>query len=399
LGQHLPQLKAAPAKPIPESSLSGVFAGASGVQSEGAKPVLARARAVTLTSYHEVARYAGLDPYVMLGRAGLHPSSLRDPENWIPANRVLALLDDSAARSGRDDFGVLLGECRSFGSLGPISLLLKHEVTLGDVIGSMIEYRGLLNDLLHLDLREEGGTTILEWNLIPGLRSAQGVNVLAAIAYRVLVDGAGVNWQPECLHFRHGRPRHIATFQRIFRCPLEFGSNFDGMSCSSGALSLRSISGDPELAFHARRLLNLMPGIRRHDTIRERAASVFPFLMGNGEAQVEAVARCLGLSVRTLQRRLVDEGQSFSGLLNEVRRDLAVRYLTSSSHSVTDIAHLAGYSTPSSFIRWFVSEFGMSPTKWRRVMQQRDALHLDSAPAGEPSRRNARADGAISATV
>ena len=352
--------------------------------------MLARARAVTLTNYHEVARYAKLDPFVMLGRAGLHPSSLRDPENWIPASRVLALLDDSAARSGRDDFGALLGECRSFGSLGPVSLLLKHEVTLGDVMGSMIEYRRLLNDLLHLELREDGRTTILEWNLIPGLRSSQGVNVLAALAYRVLVDGAGVSWQPECIHFRQGRPRHVITFQRIFRCSLEFGSSFDGMSFSPTALALRSISADAELAAHARRLLNLLPAIRRSDTVRERATSVIPFLMCNGEAQVEAVARCLGLSVRTLQRRLVDEGQSFSSLLNVVRRDLAVRYLTSSSHSITDVAQLAGYSTSSSFIRWFVSEFGMSPTKWRRVMRQRDALHLDYAPGADPPNRRVR---------
>lgn len=341
--------------------------------------MLARARAVTLTSYHEVARFARLDPFVMLGRAGLHPGSLRDPENWLPANAIIALLDESAGRSGRDDFGVLLGECRSFASLGPVSLLLRHELTLRDVIGAMIEYRRLLNDLLHFELRDDGVTTLLEWNLIPGLRSSQGVGLLAAIAYRVLVDEGGFDWQPECIHFRQDQPKHVATFRRVFRCELEFGSNFDGMSFNSESLSLPNQFADQELAAHARRLLNLLPGIRHGDTIRDRARSTIPFLICTGDAQVENVARCLGVSVRTLQRRLIEEGQSFSSLLNEVRREIVVRYLTGSNQSITDVAHLAGYSTSSSFIRWFVSEFGMSPTKWRSEMKRRDSLHLDFA--------------------
>jgi AraC-like DNA-binding protein len=353
--------------------------------------LLARARAVTLTSYPEVARYAGLDPYVMLGRAGLHPSSLRDPENWLPANGILALLDESAIRSGRDDFGVLLGECRTFASLGPVSLLLKHEPTLRDVIGAMIEFRRLLNDLLHFELREDDATVVLEWNLIPGLRSSQGLSLLATIAYRILVDGSGFTWQPECVHFRQGQPRHAATFRRIFRCPIEFGSDFDGLSCNAASLALTNQFADPELAAHARRLLDLMPGIRRSDTMRERAGSTLPFLMCTGQGHVENVAKCLGLSVRTLQRRLIDEGQSFSGLLNEVRRDLVVRYLTTSSHSITEVAQLVGYSTPSSFIRWFVSEFGMPPTKWRSLMKRRDDLHLNLAAGDEGFRTAARA--------
>ena len=353
--------------------------------------MLARARAVTLTHYHEVARYAGLDPYAMLGRAGLHPSSLRDPENWLPASAILTLLDESAVRSGRDDFGVLLGECRSFGSLGPVSLLLRHEVTLRDVINAMIEYRRLLSDVVHFELREDGDTVVLEWNLLPGLGSSQAISLLAAIAYRVLVDGGGIIWQPECVHFRQAQPRHVATFKRIFRCPLEFGSTFDGMSCNSASLPLTHDFADPELAVHARRLLDLMPGIRRSDTMRERAASTIPFLMSSGEATVENVAACLGVSVRTLQRRLIDEGQSFSGLLNEVRRDLVVRYLTTARHSITEVSHLAGYSTPSSFIRWFVSEFGMSPTKWRSLMKRRDELHLDLAVGDEAFRPRAEA--------
>ena len=334
-----------------------------------------------LTNFYEVARYVGLDPYVMLGRVGLHPNAISDPENWIPGIRILNLLRDCALRSERDDFSVLLGECRTFASLGPVSLLLRHEATLRDIINAAIEYRRLINELVHVAIRDDGNTAVFEWTLVPGLRSSDGLNLLATIAYRVLVDGAGVAWQPYCIHFRHSSPKHIGTFSRVFRCALEFDSSFDGLSCPSKCLDLPNRLADAELAKHARRLLNLLPGIRQEDTLVERARATIPFLIASGQARAEDAAKCLGIPVRTLQRRLVAEGESFSGLLNEARKELAIRYLGSSNQPITEIAHLTGYSLLSSFTRWFISEFGMPPGKWRKEMRRRDSIHLPPEPA------------------
>jgi len=342
--------------------------------------LLARARAAMLTNYSDVARYVGLEPYVMLGRAGLHPNALSDPENWIPADRVLRLLEDSATQAHRDDFGVLLGDSRTFASIGPVSLLMKHELTLGHAIRAAIEYRRLLNELLFLDVRENGSSAIVEWGLIPGLRSAQGINLLATIAYRVIVDGAGYEWQPDCIHFRHGPPEYVATFRRVFRCPIEFDAAIDGISFQSDCLALSNETADQELAAHARRLLYLMPGVRLEDTVSERVAAIIPLLIGSGQANVEGAAACVGLPPRTLQRRLVAEGHSFSQMLNEARRDLAVRYIGNSSQSITAVAQQLGYSAQSSFTRWFISEFGMAPAKWRRLMRRRDVAHVRPGP-------------------
>lgn len=320
----------------------------------------------------------------MLSRAGLHPTSLNDPENWLPAGRMLSLLEDSARLSGRDDFSVLLGECRSFGSLGPVSLLLRHESTLRDIILAMIEYRRLLSEMLQGTLRDDGQNALLEWNLIPGLRSSQAVNLLAVIAYRVLVQGAGVDWQPDCIHFRNSQPAGITTFRRVFGCPLEFESDFDGMSFKSSCLDLTNEYADPELSKHARALLQLLPGIRRHESVAERTRSTIPFLIANGQVGAEDVADTLGMPVRTLQRKLISEGQSFSKLLNEARRELAVRYLSNSDQPMTAVAQLTGYSALSSFTRWFVSEFGMSPGRWRRLMRRRDKMFIEPADHRTP---------------
>jgi len=334
-----------------------------------------------LKNYNEVARHFGLDPYVMLGRAGLHPSALRDSENWLPADRILSLLEDSALQSGHDDFSVILGESRTFGSLGPVSLLLRHEATLHDIINGIIEYRQLINELVHINIRNDGQSAIIEWALVTGLNSVEAINLVATIAYRVLVDGAGCNWQPDCVHFRHSAPKNVATLRRVFRCSIEFDSTFDGISCPSESLDSPNEFHEPELVAHARRLLDLMPGIRRDDTAGEAVRSTIPFLIARGATSAEQVADCLGIPVRTLQRKLSSEGESFGVILNEIRRDLAVRYLRNSNQSMTSIAHLTGYSALSSFTRWFASEFGVSPRRWRQLMRQRDSVHVRRIPA------------------
>jgi AraC-like DNA-binding protein len=204
------------------------------------------------------------------------------------------------------------------------------------------------------------------------------MNILATIAYRILVDGAGCKWQPECVHFRQSSPMHLATFQRVFRCSLEFDSSFDGISFPSRCLDFPNEYADPGLAIHARRLLDLVPGVRKEETLTERVRSTIPFLISNGQADVQGVARYLGVPLRTFQRKLAAEGESFGTLLNEARRELAVRYLASSNQSITMIAQLTGYSALSSFTRWFIAEFGIPPGKWRRTTLARTARHLKS---------------------
>lgn len=345
----------------------------------------ARARAAVLTNYNEVARHFGLDPFAMLGRCGLHPSALRDPENWLPAKPLLRLLDDSAALTGRDDFGVLMGENRTLASLGPVSLLLRHESTLGQIIARAVEYRRLINEMVEMHVQISRQTAVLEWHLLPGLHSTQGMNILATIAYRMLVDATGCVWQPECVHFRQSSPVQIETFRRVFRCPLEFESSFDGISFPSRCLDYPNEFADPGLTVHARRLLDLLPGARKQESLADRVRSTIPFLLSHGQADVQGVAQYLGMPVRTFQRKLTAEGQSFGNLLNEARRELAVRYLTNSNQSITMVAQLTGYSALSSFTRWFISGFGVPPGKWRQTTRARNARHLQS-PAANVSR-------------
>ena len=89
-------------------------------------------------------------------------------------------------------------------------------------------------------------------------------------------------------------------------------------------------------------------------------------LLPMGRATVEQVAQSLGMNVRALQRQLEDESETFSGLINSVRRELAMRYIEDKQHSLGHVAELLGYSTQTSFTRWFKAEFGVAPLRWQQ---------------------------------
>src|SRR5579864_2938713 len=101
---------------------------------------------------------------------------------------------------------------------------------------------------------------------------------------------------------------------------------------------------------------------------------------------MEKVAENLAIHPRTLQRLLNRERTHFGVLLGEARRELAVRYLDESHQSITDIALLLGYSTISSFTRWFTEEFGKSPAAWRKTVSPQTIDALTASAGGTNDR-------------
>ncbi|MEE9265906.1 MAG: helix-turn-helix transcriptional regulator, partial [Gammaproteobacteria bacterium] len=87
--------------------------------------------------------------------------------------------------------------------------------------------------------------------------------------------------------------------------------------------------------------------------------------LSSGHATQNSVADALHMSLRTLQRRLNDEGTSYKGLLDETRRELAAHYMAETHRSINEITYLLGFSEPSNFSRAFRRWTGKSPSAYR----------------------------------
>ena len=172
------------------------------------------------------------------------------------------------------------------------------------------------------------------------------------------------------MHVVHKAPRDLSVWRRVFPAPIEFENSFNGFSCSSETMLIPTPLADPTMARHARYLLNLMPLASAPENLGDRVRRTISQLLPSGRATVDQVAAQLGMSARSLQRRLDEEGLQFAELLNGVRQELATAYLAGSTRPVTSVAALLGYSSPSSFTRWFAGSFGMSPQVWRATKRE-----------------------------
>lgn len=330
-------------------------------------------RAVSLLGFEDVAASVGLDGAAMLRRVGISREALSDPENRIPAAAVAELLEQSAALSGREDFALLTAQRREFTNLGPVSMLLAHLPNLREVVRVCIDYQRHFNDIVDLSLEEDGEGCLIKLSLEPGFRSDQVVDQTVGVAHRVLVGASGANWRPECVHLTRRTPRDRLPWRRFFDAPIEFEAGCNGFSCSSEALLVANPRADPTMALHARRLLGLVPPDARSVAISQRVRRAIAALLPEGRATLAQVAAQMAMSPRSLQRQLADEGWRFGDLLSGVRTELAAAYLASSAHSVTAVAGLLGYASPSTFTRWFTGAFGSSPQAWRASKQERRA--------------------------
>jgi len=332
-------------------------------------------RAATLTGYIEVARHVGLDPYALLRRFGISPNFLDDPENRHAAEPIVRLLEESAQASGCAAFGVLMAECRSFAQLGPLCLLLERLPTVRSVVRTLSDYRRHFNDVMNITLEEDGETSLITAELLPEYALPQITDFTVARLHRNLAGASGGRWHPASLHLAHEKPADSAIYRRYFACRIEWGSSFNGFSCARSALDLPNPLADETKARHASQLLKMIELGPEEAPVGDQVRRAISLLLPSGRATMDHVATNLGLSPSALRRRLDREHRHFADLLGEVRRELAQRYLANSAHSITEISDLIGYTSISSFTRWFTSEFGMSPISWRSAQLSITAMN------------------------
>lgn len=324
-------------------------------------------RAVVLSAYVDVVRGLGADPFAMLRHARIRPEELTDPETRLAAATVTRLAEDTAREAGCETLGLLLAEHRNFASLGPVSLLLQHRANLREAFASLAKHRHMISDVIDYVLEDDGETAMLRAEVTHGCALRQTTEFTVAVMFRALREMSDGRWQPESIHFRHSAPADLNTHRRTFGVRIEFDSEFDGIACQSASLDVANRSANDVMARHAEQCLELLAGQRLTSTVTGQVRRAINSLLSRCNVTMESVADNLGLHPRMLQRLLEKEGATFAALLNEVRRDLAVRYLSASNHSVTDVGILLGYSTLSSFSRWFTVEFGKSPASWRNA--------------------------------
>jgi AraC-like DNA-binding protein len=330
-------------------------------------------RAASLTNYSEVARAGGLDPVRMLLDAGLSPNILREPDLMIPVERVGQLLQASATLSGNESFGLCMAESRMLSNLGAVGMLIRDQITLRDSLDVLVRYQVLLNGSLSLMIEESAGVVVLREQLKAGnpqQPTRQRIELALGVMLRLMRQFLGADWQPRRVCFEHPAPRDVSVHHRIFGPCVEFDSDFNCIVCAKTDLDARNPSADPAMARYAQQLLDASAEPQR-PTVLEDVRRTILLLLPSGRCTIEQVAEHLGVACRTVQRGLAEQGQTFSSMVNEIRKELAVRHVIESDRPLTEVAMLLGFSAPSALSRWYQAQFGCSAKESRAARSAR----------------------------
>ncbi len=305
----------------------------------------------------------------LLHRAGLADFDLDDQQVRLPAAGQGDFLEYAAEAIGDPAFGLHLAEQAEPRGLGLLFYAASSARTLGETLTLFLRYMPLVNQSLSLKLDAGPERVGLDFDFVGVSRQRvrQNTEFWIATILKASREMTGREVRPIRVAFPHVRNSALREFERVLRCPVEFGARTGQVLFSKDTLSLPLITYDPHLSQTLRPFCEEAAKARRIavGSVRQAVESEVERLLPYGRASAASVARSLALSGRTLSRRLAAEGTTFAEVVDDLRRGLALQYLKEPGFTSAQIAWFLGYESATSFNHAFKRWTGHSPSAAR----------------------------------
>ena len=315
----------------------------------------------------------GLDKRALLTSVGLDPDSAVDPTLMVVDTDYYALLETIAQTDpNMIDLPLRVGASMRCNDYGAFGLAWKSALNLRGSFERAERYARVLTSVSTYQVRdaEEGVYMHLhrDGERRLGLRLSNEATIasIAAISDEVCT----ARFQPEAIYFRHHAPRSTTTHERHFHCPVHFGSDMDALLVSHALVKEANHLGDRSIStFFDTHLEEELSKYDDSASLEHRVRIQVSQSLSQGVPRISDVAGYLGMSGRTLQRRLSERGYAFQALVDESRRELAERLLEETEYPLAEVAFLTGFSEQSAFNRAFKRWAGQTPRSFRINVQ------------------------------
>lgn len=306
-----------------------------------------------------------------LSAAGL-PGVLFSADS-ISASAYLQLLDSASLLCRDPHLGLHLGERFRLGTYHIYGMILMSCQNFAEAFRQTIRYESLAHDLGRSLLLKQHNTTEYQWHShFPDASRHLVESVFAGI--RTFGHWFAATRLPEVpVCFSHAAPADISEHQRIFGNQVQFAAGRNSASLPDDLLHWPVPNADPGmypvLQQHAEFLLQQKLSQRQQPLLLTQVSQKIAQHLSQDSARVAVIAAELGLSARTLQRKLAEAGCSFQQLLDQTREQLARHFLANPQLALADIAFLLGYQEQSTFQHAFKEWSGMTPGQYRAERQ------------------------------
>jgi AraC-like DNA-binding protein len=310
----------------------------------------------------------GIDPAPLYRSAGLDPTEIGKAGVRYPFSRIARLWELAMEATGDPSLGLVAGQhCRPT-SMQVLGFAWLASATLERAMDRWCRYHRIASTAGSMEWRDEGDCRVYRLRAAPGVRNIPVVVAEAGLAAILTMcrRASYPDLAPEWVRLRRPDPGGSERYVEFFGCPVSFAAGENGIAMRLEDLRRNLPAGNPELAADADRLLDRMIAEVDEGETTSRVRQILVRDLSAGSLGEAEVARQLNRSVSSLQRDLRTEGTTFRQLVEDTRRDMAVRLLHNEGRSIGQTAFMLGYSDQSTFTRAFRRWHGVSPGQFVR---------------------------------
>jgi len=307
----------------------------------------------------------------VLDLARLRTADLGDPDAMVELARLNALYEAAALETGDPAFGLHLCLSWDLSRVGTLGYAVLNAPTVGTGLRNLARYGRANLQAGRIGFSVRGPEALLSYELDgdPEL-CRQHTEGAAVLAFRIVRRLLGDGWRPLRVLFGHRRPADPSEHLRVFGAPVVFGEGTNAtLALDAGQLERAVPGADRRLLPIVERHLDRVLATDSGDALLQQVRSAVAEALCDGNPSIRPIARRLGMSVRTFQRRLDERDLVFKKLVAEIRREIAYRYLADGSADLTEVAFLLGYSELSAFDRAFRRWTGSTPLEARKSLR------------------------------
>lgn len=313
-------------------------------------------RTSSLRGFVGLADELGGDASGLLARFGLTPEALSADDSLIPIATNDMLLDVAAREWECPDLGLRLAESQDITILGPLAVAIESSSTVAEALDCATRFMFVHSPALRIgvepDPRGARGVACLTYrkDLVDSPYSPQAMELGLGLFHRIAVLLLGDDRPLRTVEIPHAPISPVARYTGYFRADVHFNAPVGGFRVEQRVLDRGFLGANEAIRqFAIDHLTRNFSDPNQTDTARARR--VVAESLGANQPAIANVARLLSLHPRTLQRRLAAEGTTFEAVLDDVRRESAVRYLTTTDLPMTQIAALLSFSEQSALSR------------------------------------------------
>jgi AraC-like DNA-binding protein len=317
----------------------------------------------------------GLDARALLVAAGIDPAALEAPDARLPTEKISHLWELAVERSGNPAIGLAQHNVVRPASFDVVGYTMMSCANLHGAFERLIRYLLILSDAFTMTMDEEEAGYRVTFVLLGGDRPIPRQRIefilVTLIGFCRWISGRNVN--PIAIELPYPAPIDPVPYEAAFPCPVSFDAPRNGLLFRKADMVASLPTSNPLLAELHERFAGEYLQHFDHAQISYRAREMIIRRLPDGEPKRDEIAGELGMSERTLQRRLEQEGTSFIQLMDDTRRELAEQYLGRLQLSLAQAAYLLGFADQSSFFRACRRWFDLSPGQYRSQLHRYSA--------------------------